>query len=64
MIKKYNDFVKEKYNVTQNDSTEVASDKSYFNKSESDIKEFLTKKTTIDNIYKTYTDEKDLIKKL
>lgn len=64
MIKKYNDFVKEKYNVYQNDPTELASDKSYFNKSESDIKEFLTKKTIIDNIYKTYTDEKDLIKKL
>lgn len=64
MIKKYNDFIKEKYNVYQNDPTELASDKTYFNKSESDIKEFLTKKTTIDNIYKTYTDEKDLIKKL
>lgn len=64
MIKKYIDFVKEKYNVYQNDPTELASDKSYFNKSENDIKEFLSKKTTIDNIYKTYTDEKDLIKKL
>ena len=64
MIKKYKIFIKEKYTIDQNDQTDMASSKIYFNKSESDIKEFLSKKITIDNIYATYTDEKDLISKL
>ena len=64
MIKKYKDFIREKIAINQNDSTEMASDKSTFNQIESYIKEFLSKKTTLDNIYVTYKDEKDLISKL
>ncbi len=64
MIKKYKEFINELYTIDQRDPTELASDKTYFNKAESDIKEFLNKKTTLDNIYITYKDEKDLIAKL
>lgn len=61
---KYLKYYSEKYNIYQNDPSELASDKTYTNKMEADIKEFLTKKVTVDNIYKTYKDEKDLIAKL
>ena len=64
MIKKYQDFIKEKYTLDQNDAPELAASKTSFNKMENDIKEFLTKKTVVDNIYLTYTDEKDLVSKL
>jgi chromosome segregation ATPase len=64
MIKKYKDFVKEKVNIDQNDPAEFAADKNSYNKTEADVKEFLNKKTVIDNIYLTYTDEKDLVSKL
>lgn len=63
MIKNYKQFT-EKYNVNPNDPTELSSDKNYFNKAEDDIKEFMSKKITIDNIYLTYSDENDLIAKL
>jgi chromosome segregation ATPase len=64
MIKRYKDFIEEKYSITQNDPIQLASDKTYFNQMEENIKEFLTKKVTVDNIYMTYTDDKDLISKL
>ncbi len=61
---KYLKYYSEKFNIYQNDPAELASDKTYANKMGDDIKEFLTKKVTIDNIYKTYKDERDLISKL
>lgn len=64
MIKNYKSFVNELYNVYQNDPTELSSQKITANEMEGHIKEFLTKKTNIDNIYVTYKDEKDLISKL
>lgn len=64
MIKNFNQFIKEAYTIDNNDAPEVASDKNSFNKSENDVKEFLSKKTTIDNIYATYIDDKDLVTKL
>ena len=64
MIKNYKSFVNELYNVYQNDPTELASQKLHANDMEKHIKEFLTKKTNLDNIYVTYKDEKDLISKL
>lgn len=64
MIKKYQDFINEVFDVSQNDPTEVASDKNSLNNLEENIKEFLTKKTIVDSIYATYKDEKDLVSKL
>jgi len=63
MIKKYKEF-REAFNIYQTDEPEIAADKNQSNDAEKDIKEFLTKKVTIDNIYNTYKDEKDLISKL
>jgi chromosome segregation ATPase len=63
MIKNYNEFL-EAYNVYQTDEPELANAKSVSNKVEKDVKEFLAKKTTLDNIYATYKDQKDLISKL
>lgn len=63
MIKKYNEFL-EAYNVYQTDEPELANAKSTSNKVEKDVKEFLAKKTTLDNIYANYKDQKDLISKL
>jgi chromosome segregation ATPase len=64
MIRTYKSFVNELYNVYQNDPAELASQKLYANDMENYIKEFLTKKVTLDNIYIIYKDEKDLISKL
>jgi len=64
MIKKYKDFISEKFIIDQNDPAEFAADKTSFNKLEADVKEFMTKRVTLDNIYITYKDEKDLINKL
>lgn len=64
MIKNYTVFVNEIYNVYQKDTPEMSSDKSHVNQVELFIKEFNAKKKTIDNIYVTYKDEKDLINKL
>lgn len=63
-IKNYQKFNEAIFQVDQNDPPELAADKTSTNKLDTDIKEFLNKKVTIDNIYMTYTDEKDLIKKL
>lgn len=54
----------ETYTVPQNAPPEIASDMSSFNDLEGNIKEFNAKKSILDNIYMTYTDEKDLINKL
>lgn len=62
-LKKFKPFV-EKYTIDQNDPTEFASDKTTFNQNENFVKEFLTKKVTLENIYATYKDEKDLTTKL
>lgn len=61
---KYLKYYSEKFNIDQNDPAELASQKLYYNDMENHIKEFLTKKTNLDNIYTTYKDEKDLITKL
>ena len=63
LIKKYKQFL-ETYIPDQTDAPEITSDMNRFNGSESQIKEFGTKKVTINNIYMTYKDEKDLIDKL
>lgn len=63
MIKNYNEFL-EGYNIYQTDEPELANAKNVSNKVEKDVKEFLAKKTTLDNIYATYKDQKDLISKL
>jgi len=62
-LKKFNPFV-EKYSIGQNDPADFASDKNTFNQTENFVKEFLVKKVTLENIYVTYRDEKDLITKL
>jgi hypothetical protein len=54
----------EKYVIPNTDSPEVSSDKDYFNNLEDNIKEYNTKKTTLQNIYMTYTNQDDLVKKL
>jgi hypothetical protein len=64
MIKKYSEFIVENYFPDNTDSPEIASDMNGFNDISDQIKEFDTKKVTINNIYMTYTDEKDLINKL
>jgi hypothetical protein len=64
MIKKYNQFILETFNAEQNDPPEIASDMNTFNDTEDVIKEFNNKKVTVNNIYMTYKDEKDLINKL
>jgi len=64
MIKKYSEFILENYFPDNTDSPEIASDMNGFNDISDQIKEFDTKKVTINNIYMTYTDEKDLINKL
>jgi len=64
MIKKYSEFIVENYFPDNTDSPEIASDMNGFNDISNQIKEFNTKKVTINNIYMTYTDEKDLINKL
>ena len=63
-IKKYNHFLSESYKIEPTDAPEFAVDKTSANKLQNDVKEFLAKKTTIDNIYMTYHDEKDLMSKL
>jgi hypothetical protein len=64
MIKKYSEFIVETYFPDKTDSPEMASDMNRFNDISTQIKEFDTKKVTINNIYMTYTDEKDLMNKL
>lgn len=62
-LKCYNSF-SEKLNIYQNDQPNMASNKSSYNDLEENIKEFTSKKTTVDNIYATYKDDRDLISKL
>lgn len=65
MIKRYQQFIKENtYQVDKNDPPEIASDKNSLNQTQSNIEEFLAKKTIVDNIYATYKDQNDLVKKL
>ena len=64
MIKKYTQFVNETYFPEKTDSPEIASYMNKFNDIESQIKDFDKYKVVISNIYMTYIDEKDLIKKL
>lgn len=63
-IKSYISYNESVYKVNSTDAPELAADKTNTNKLQVDIKEFLTKKTVVDNIYMTYKDERDLISKL
>jgi hypothetical protein len=60
----YSKFISEKYQLDQNDSPEITSQKQSFNDLEENIKEYNLKKVTLDNIYKTYIDDSDLVNKL
>lgn len=60
----YITFTSEKYNFDPTDSLEISTQKKSANKIEQDVKEYAVKKVTLDNIYATYTDTKDLINKL
>jgi predicted nucleic acid-binding Zn-ribbon protein len=63
-LSNYNKFISEKYQLDANDDPEIASQKKSFNDLEENITEYNLKKVNLDNIYKTYTDDKDLINKL
>jgi hypothetical protein len=63
-LSSYNKFLSEKYNFDPTDSLEISTQKKSANKIEQDVKEYAVKKVALDNIYLTYTDEKDLVNKL
>lgn len=63
-ILKYSDWLVEKYQLQQNDPPEITSQKKSFNELENFITDYNNKKVTLDNIYKTYVDDKDLMNKL
>lgn len=60
----YNKFISEKYQLNPNDAPEITSQKRSFNDLEANITEYNLKKVNLDNIYKTYIDDKDLANKL
>ena len=64
MIKKFKDFISEKISVSTADRPNIASAINSVNELEEHIKEFNNKKTDLQNIYMTATDEKDLLNKL
>lgn len=63
-ILKFFEFINEKYQLDPNDPPEINSQKQGFNNLEMDIKDYQINKAKLDNIYKSYTSEKDLISKL
>jgi len=63
-IKKYLDFIAEKFQADQSDPPEMASDMNTYNSLEKSISDFNQKKVELSNIYMTYKDEADLINKL
>lgn len=63
-ILSFDRYINEKYILDQNDPPEITSQKRNFNDIENYIKEYNLKKVNLDNIYKTYIDEKDLLNKL
>lgn len=60
----YSKFIFDRYNYDQTDRLEISSQKKSANQIEEYIKEYGVKKVTLDNIYLTYVDDKDLINKL
>jgi hypothetical protein len=64
IIKKFKDFISEKFIPQMDDIFAVASDKNYFNDEELLIQKFVTWKVEMENIYKSYLNETDLINKL
>lgn len=60
----FNNFIQEKYLLDQNDPPEITSQKRGFNDLEAQITEYQNKKVTLDNIYKSYVDDKDLMNRL
>lgn len=63
-ILKFFQFINEKYQLDPNDPPEMNSQKKGFNDIEMNIKDYQVNKVKLDNIYKTYTSDKDLISKL
>jgi chromosome segregation ATPase len=63
-IKRFKDFILEKIAVSSTDSPNIASSINNINDLEKHLTEFNTKKTDLQNIYMTATDEKDLMNKL
>lgn len=63
-ILRFKEFIGEKYQLDPNDAPEITSQKKSFNDIESHITEYNAKKVNLDNIYKTYIDDKDLVNKL
>lgn len=64
MIKKYSEFISEKYQVTMSNPPEITSDMNSYNDLEENINSFNKYKTDIRNIYMNYKDNADLINKL
>lgn len=64
MIKYFQEFILELYNADKTDPPQIASDMNRYNELENQIKDFDRLKVTVNNIYMTYKDEKDLIDKL
>lgn len=64
MIKQFDQFINELYNAQSTDPPQIASDMNRYNDLENQIKDFDRLKVTVNNIYMTYKDEKDLINKL
>lgn len=64
MVKYFQEFILELYNADKTDPPQIASDMNRYNELENQIKDFDRLKVTVNNIYMTYKDEKDLIDKL
>jgi cell division protein FtsL len=63
-IKNFNQFCNEKFIPQPDDSEVTASDKNFANEEEQLISNFNSYKVDLENIYKSYFDEKDLQNKL
>ncbi len=64
MILNFKQFINEKFIPQPTDSVTSASDKNFFNEEEDLIQKFNSNKVDLENIYKTYTDQDDLMNKL
>lgn len=64
MIRKYKRFITEVFRPTETDPPEQISQMNQFNDMEKFITEFNQKKSIVEDIYKKYTDDADLVKQL
>ena len=68
MIKKYQEFITEVYTITKDDPPETKSDQTFFKKDantiQDNIKEYLAKKSEVENIIKNSKSSQDLNNKL